>query len=203
MIYLLGGPPRVGKSIIAGEIRRRFAVSVVSTDSLGAVLESILSPEAAPDLLAFGGMSMAKRTMTDPAQLVEGLIRESRVVWTAVEAFARREHAEGRDALIEGVAFLPELVSRLEAVLYRVVFLGNQGERVQENIRGAAARNAHDWMRGVSNPDLAAFAVFVRRMSARIEQEAKAFGFEYIELGDIPFETATEAVMRALGLGGR
>jgi len=203
MIYLLGGPPRVGKSIIAGEIRRRFAVSVVSTDTLGAVLESVLSPEEAPDLFAFGGKSMAERTMADPAQLVEGLIRESRVVWTAVEAFARREHAEGRDALIEGVAVLPELVSRLEEVPHRVVFLGNQGERVQENIKSAAARNAQDWMRGVSDPDIAAFAVLVRRMSARIEQEAEEFGFEYIELGDIPFEAATEAVMRALGLGGR
>ncbi len=141
--------------------------------------------------------------MADPAQMVEALRRESRVTWTAVEAFIRREQAEGRDALIEGVAILPEFISRLEAVRYRAVFIGNQGERVQENIRSAAARNAHDWMRGVSNPDLAAFAVFVRRMSARIEQEAKAFGFEYIELGDIPFETATEAVMRALGLGGR
>ncbi|MDX9956623.1 MAG: hypothetical protein RBT75_21170 [Anaerolineae bacterium] len=203
MIYLLGGPPRVGKSIIAGEIRRRLAMSVVSTDTLGAVLESVLSPETAPDLFAFGRMPMAERSMADPAQMVEALRRESRVTWTAVEAFIRREQAEGRDALIEGVAILPEFISRLEAVRYRAVFIGNQGERVQENIRSAAARNAHDWMRGVSNPDLAAFAVFVRRMSARIEQEAKAFGFEYIELGDIPFETATEAVMRALGLGGR
>ena len=203
MIFLLSCPPRVGKSIIAGEIRRRFAVSVVSTDTLGAVLESVLSPETAPNLFAFGRMPMAERTMADPAQLIEELRRESQAVWTAVEAFSRREHAEGRDARIEGVAVLPELVSRLEEVPHRVVFIGNQGERVQENIRGAAARNAQDWMRGVSDPDIAAFAVFVRRMSARIEQEAEEFGFEYIELGDIPFEAATEAVMRALGLGGR
>jgi 2-phosphoglycerate kinase len=200
MIYLLGGPPRVGKSIIAGEIRRRFAVSVVSTDALGAVLESVLSPEAAPDLFAFGGMPMAQRAVADPAQLVEGLIRENRVVWKAVEAFARREHDEGRDVLIEGVAVLPELMSRLAQVPYRVVFIGNQGEHVQENIRSSAARNVHDWMRGVSNPDIAAFAGFVRRMSARIEQEAEEFGFEYIELDQKPFEAATEAVIKALGL---
>jgi len=64
MIFLLGGPPRVGKSIISGEIRQKHAVSVVSTDTLGAVLESVLSPEAAPDLFAFGKfyeMPMAER----------------------------------------------------------------------------------------------------------------------------------------------
>jgi 2-phosphoglycerate kinase len=53
MIFLLGGPPRVGKSIISSEIRQKHAVSVVSTDTLGAVLENVLSPEAAPDLFAF------------------------------------------------------------------------------------------------------------------------------------------------------
>ncbi len=39
MIFLLGGPPRVGKSIISSKIRQKHAVSVVSTDTLGAVLE--------------------------------------------------------------------------------------------------------------------------------------------------------------------
>ena len=54
MIFLLGGPPRVGKSIISSEIRQKHAVSVVSTDTLGAVLENVLSPESAPDLFVFG-----------------------------------------------------------------------------------------------------------------------------------------------------
>lgn len=175
-------------------------MSVVSTDSLGAVLESVLSPEATPDLFAFGRMPMAERAVADPAQLMDGLIRESRVVWTAIEAFVRREHAEGRDALIEGVAVLPEMMSRFNAIPHRVVFIGNQGERHQENIRSSAARNAQDWMRGVSDPDIAAFAVFVQRMSARIEQEVKKFGFEYIELDQKPFEAAKEAVIKALGL---
>ena len=64
MVFLLGGPPRVGKSIIAGEIRRSHAVSVVSTDSLSTVLENVLSPEAVPDLFVFGKfneMPMAER----------------------------------------------------------------------------------------------------------------------------------------------
>jgi 2-phosphoglycerate kinase len=53
MIFLLGGAPRVGKSIIAAEIRQKHALSVVSTDTLGAVLENVLTPEAAPDLFLF------------------------------------------------------------------------------------------------------------------------------------------------------
>ena len=45
MIYFLGGPPRVGKSIIAKTITSKYGINVVSTDSLGAVLENVLDPE--------------------------------------------------------------------------------------------------------------------------------------------------------------
>ena len=50
MIYLLGGPPRVGKSIISRTITKEHGINVVSTDSLGAVLESVVDPEIEPGL---------------------------------------------------------------------------------------------------------------------------------------------------------
>ena len=50
MIYLLGGPPRVGKSIISKMITKKYCINVVSTDSLGAVLENVLDPELEPGL---------------------------------------------------------------------------------------------------------------------------------------------------------
>jgi 2-phosphoglycerate kinase len=205
MIYLLGGPPRVGKSIISSEIRRKHAVSVVSTDTLGAVLEHVLSPEAAPDLYAFGKfdeMPMAERVKLmakDPAELIDYVRKESLVVWKAVEAFIRREDDEGRDALIEGVAVLPELTSQLEDIPYRVVFIGNQGDH-RENIKQSAEENEHDWMRGAGDRYIGAFATFVNRMSAYIEQEAKNYGFEYIEMDNELFGDVTEAVTKSLGL---
>jgi 2-phosphoglycerate kinase len=188
MIFLLGGAPRVGKSIISGQIRQKHAVSVVSTDTLGAVLENILSPETAPDLFVFSRfneMSVPDRLslmMNDPAELVDFVRRESSVVWKAVEAFIWREEDEGRDVLIEGVAVLPELVNQLEDIPYRAVFIGNQGNKHKENIKKYAEENEHDWMQGVSDPYVSAFALFVGRMSAFIEQETKKYGFEYIEM---------------------
>ncbi|HLO13998.1 MAG TPA: hypothetical protein VK206_04155 [Anaerolineales bacterium] len=206
MIFLLGGPPRVGKSIISNEIRQKHAVSVVSTDTLGAVLENVLSPESAPDLFVFGEfnkMPMAERVklMTkDPEELIDYVRRESHVVWKAVGAFIRRENDEGRDALIEGVAVLPELVSRLEHIPHRVVFIGNQGEDHKANLKKSAEENEHDWMGNVSDQYISAFAMFVNRMSAYIEQEAKKYGFDYIEMDKELFGNVTEEVMKSLGL---
>lgn len=209
MIYLLGGPPRVGKSMISSEIRQKHAVSVVSTDTLGAVLENILSPEAAPDLFVFRKfteMPLAERVksiMKDPAELIDYVRRESHVVWKAVEALVGRENSEGRDVLIEGVAVLPELIGRIEDIPHRVVFVGNQGEDHKENIKGFAEENEHDWMRGLGDQYIDAFAMFVNRMSAYIEQEAKKYGFEYIGMDKKPFADVTEDVMRSLGLSAR
>lgn len=209
MIFLLGGAPRVGKSIISGEIRQRYAVSVVSTDTLGAVLENTLSPEAAPDLFVFSRFNempaadRVKLMVNDPAELVDYVRRESRVVWKAVEAFIRREEDEGRDALIEGVAVLPELVNQLEDIPHRVVFIGNQGSKHQENIKKYAEENEHDWMRGGSDEYVCAFSMFVERMSAFIEQEAKKYGYEYIEMDEELLGNVTEKVVKSFGLRAR
>ncbi len=206
MIFLIGGPPRVGKSKISSEIRQKRAVSVVSTDTLGAVLENVLSPEAASGLYVFGKfheMPMAERVkliMKDPAELIDYVRKESYVVWNAVEAFIRRENDEGRDALIEGVAVLPELMSQLEDIPHRVVFIGNQGEHHKENIKKSAEENEYDWMRDVSDQYIGAFAMFVKRMSGYIEQETKKYGFKYIEMDKELFGDVVEDVMKLLGL---
>jgi len=206
MIYLLGGPPRVGKSIIANEIRQQHAVSVVSTDALGAVLEHVLSPEAVPDLFVFdkfNEMPIAERVksiMQDPAELIDYVRKESYVVWQAVESFVRREYDEGRNLLIEGVAVLPELMKQLNDISYRVVFIGNQGQNHRENLQKSAAENEHDWLRNVSDQYMCAYAMFVTQMSAYIEQEAKKYGFEYIEMDKAQFENITEEVRKSLGL---
>jgi 2-phosphoglycerate kinase len=206
MIFLLGGPPRVGKSIISSGIRHKCAVSVVSTDTFGAVLENVLSPEAVPDLFVFGKfheIPMAERVkliMNDPAELIDYLRRESYIVWKAVEAFIRRENDEGRDILIEGVAILPELMSQLEDIPHRVVFIGNQGENHKENIKKSAEEGKHDWMRDANDQYISAFAMFVKRMSVYIEQEAKKYGFEYIEMDKELFGNVTEEVMKSLRL---
>ncbi len=143
-----------------------------------------------------------KLITADPTALIAYVRKESYVVWNAIEAFIRREHDEGRDALIEGVAVLPEFMSQLEDIPHRVVFIGNQGEHHNENIKKFAEEHEHDWMRDASDQYIDAFAMFVKRMSIYIEQEAKTYGFKYIEMDKELFEDVTEEVMKSLGLRG-
>ena len=204
MIYFVGGPPRVGKSIIARAVTERHGISAVSTDSLGAVLETVLDPEVAPGLFAvsrFNEMAEADRIrlMTqDAASRIAYQIEESTAVWGAVEPFVLREQEEGRDLVVEGVAVLPELVAQLEGVDHRVVFVGNQGPRQRENIKRSAKENEHDWMRHASDEYIAAFATFVAAMSSYIEKEARRCRFAYIEMDGQSFSGTMAKVINVL-----
>ncbi len=204
MIYFIGGPPRVGKSIIARAITTKHGIGAVSTDSLGAVLETVLDPEAEPGLFAisrFNEMAEADRIrllVKNTTKRIDYQIEESLAVWRAVKPFVLREQDEGRDLVVEGVAVLPELVAQLEGVGYRVVFVGNQSHKQQENIKRAANANEHDWMRRASDEYIDAFAAFVVAMSRYIEKEARRYGFEYFEMGRKLFNDAVNEVVALL-----
>ena len=206
MIYLLGGPPRVGKSIISKAIPKKHGISVVSTDALGAILENVLKPEAEPGLFVFTRFN--ERPAADRIKLMDGntpelvnyLIEEGRAVWKAVEPFILKEDQEGRDVLIEGVAVLPELVRQIKDIDYRAVFIGNQGSKHKENIKNSAKENEHDWLRNSSDEYTDALAAFVVRMSGYIENEAHKYGFEYVEMAKRPFQDVAGIIVESLGL---
>lgn len=200
MIYFIGGPPRVGKSMIAAEIMRRRGISAVSTDSLGSVLETVADPERDPGLFAvsrFNELAEADRTellLKYPATRIEYQVEESTAVWGAVEPFVLSEQKEGRDVVVEGVAVLPELVHRLAGVENRVVFVGNQAPTQVHNIKRSVQENQHDWMRHASDAYVEAFAGFVVELSRYIEKEARRRGYQYLELQGKPI---TDAVAEA------
>jgi 2-phosphoglycerate kinase len=204
MIYFIGGPPRVGKSLVAEAITSRHGINAVSTDSLGAVLETVLPPEVEPRLFAinrFNAMPEADRIRLmaeDPVRRILCQIEESKAVWQAVVPFALREQEEGRSLVVEGVAVLPELVAKLEGIDHRAVFLGNRGLTHRENIKRGAIEREHDWMRRASDEYIDAFAAFVDHMSRYVETEAHKYGFYYVEMDAKPFNDAVAEVVDVL-----
>ena len=90
MIYLLGGPPRVGKSIISKTITKEHGINVVSTDSLSAVLESVVDPEIEPELFIvnrFNEMPAKDKInlmLKNTTERINYQVAENCAVWKAV-----------------------------------------------------------------------------------------------------------------------
>lgn len=204
MIRFIGGPPRTGKSLIAEAITREHGISSIATDSLGAVLETVLSPQSEPGLYAvsrLNEMSEADRIRLlaeNPVRRIDYQIEESKAVWRAVVPFVLREQEEGRSLVVEGVAVLPELVTRLEGIDCRAVFIGNRGLTHRENIKRGAIERDHDWMKHASDDYIDAFATFVAQMSSYIEKEARKHGFNYVEMDGKPFSDVVAEVVDLL-----
>jgi 2-phosphoglycerate kinase len=204
MIYLLGGPPRVGKSIISGTITETRGISSVSTDSLAAVLETVLDPVTETDLFLLdrvNAMPVAARNdlmVRHTSDRIGYQIREGHAVWKGVRPFILAESHAGRDVVVEGAAVLPELVHQLEGVTYRAVFIGNQGPEHNRNIKQGALANAHDWMRDASDEYIDAFAKFVIAMSRYVEAEARRYDFPYVPIDGRPFDDAAAEVANLL-----
>jgi len=139
-----------------------------------------------------------KLLLENTMERINSQIEESRAVWKAVTPFILREKDEGRDVVVEGVAVLPEFVNQLESIDYRAVFIGNQGDRHQENIKKSAKENEHDWMRHTSDEYIEAFATFIMKMSNYIENEARKYGFEYIDMDKRPFHATVGKILDSL-----
>lgn len=172
MIYLVGGAPRAGKSILAQRVAARMRVGWIATDVIRSLLlraEQADAWDASPDAIS--------ATAEWFLQYLE------RLVW-GVSSLAD-------DYLIEGVHFLPKQVASLSnKYQIRSVFLGRtkltlaQFDAFPGRSRGYASLPM-DLRQRIADD--------VPRWSAFVAQEAGAFGYRYVDTSDDFESSLTEA----------
>src|SRR3972149_9132469 len=94
MIYLLGGPMRVGKSLIARRFRERASISVISTDDISRVLR-----DRAPHLGITYEMPIAK---------------ECEALWPFIRALVSIRVDRDEPLLIEGAGISPRRAAQAQ-----------------------------------------------------------------------------------------
>lgn len=165
MIYLVGGAPRAGKSLLGQRVAARLGIGWVSTDLL-------------VDLLRVHDKSIKAEWDAAP----EAILANANWFWPYLERFVWGVASQAEDYLVEGVAFLPAQVERLAGqYAVRAVFIGCSNMSL-EKLDAFPGRS-----RGYGGlPD--AFRRQIARdvpvWSAFIRQEAEAFGCAYVDTGD-------------------
>lgn len=166
MIYLIGGAPRVGKSILGQQLAAALRIGWVSTDLL-------------MDLLRVGnedGVNVAWDAA--PATIVATAER----FFPYLERFVWGVSSMAEGYVIEGVNFLPAQVAQLAAQYQlRVVFLGcaamtlDRFDRFPGRSPGYAT--LPEEMRRQIVHDVPHWSEFIRR-------EAQHFGYPYLEMSE-------------------
>lgn len=141
MIYLIGGAPRVGKTQLTNEVLKRHPMHAISTDAVRYMLRRLT---ADPKFKEGLDKSQEKDVLaTSIEQILKNQNDESQIVWPAVVELMRSYNEDGLDLLVEGVAVLPEQVSRLPFEA-KAIFITNTSPSHQATILQQARTNSHD-----------------------------------------------------------
>ena len=185
ILYLIGGPPRVGKSSLAQRLLTLDRIPWLPTDVLRTVLRRVL-----PELDAID------QDPVDASLLAE-------CMYPHIEKAAEVCTEDNERFLIEGfemsASYPARLGEALEGTEIRACFLGNRSFSTDDL---AGYRGPKPQHHGASWEELGEAATWIRRRSQQLHDECLDAGVVYIDVGKVGFETAmVEARRQLLGHG--
>jgi hypothetical protein len=182
MLYLVGGPPRVGKSSLAKRLVQTEGIPWLPTDVVRTVLRRVL-PE----------LDSIDQDPVDAARLAE-------FMYPHIEQAAEVCAEEAEQFLIEGFELSPAYPPRLQAAIggieIRACFLGNCtfSAELLAAYRGPKPQHENE----MSGEELNEAAAWIRQHSQHLRAECREAGLPYVDVGELGFESAMRDTHRHL-----
>jgi hypothetical protein len=175
MIYLIGGPVRVGKSRLAKMMLERRAISGISTDVLTSTIGKLW-----PETRLRGGVPDEEWEMN---------------FYPFLKRFIAMVGVDYDDFVIEGAVISPPVTQRLsEHFGVRPVFVGNTAITLPD-LKKYMGTNT--WLNKVAKPDLVKIPERIAAKSRQIERACIKYDYPYVDLaGD--YQSELEAAYRHL-----
>ena len=163
MIYLVGGAPRVGKSIVCQQVAARLAIGWMSTD----VLVQLLKLQSS-DVVSIEW------------NVPESISATAEWFFPYLERFVWGVSSLAEQYVIEGVDFLPAHVTRLaEYYPLRCVFLGCSDMTLERFERFPGKSPGYTGLPPAIGRQIVAH---VPMHSELVRREAERFGFPYLDM---------------------
>lgn len=118
MIYLIGGPPKCGKTTLVKELSKKKGIPWVSTDTLQNVVKPYVDQTKLDDLFPSSAQRCdsndEKYNKYSVQEIVEAYQSQAKTSYDAIDMFSICEIADGNDFAIEGYHIEPELAVKLQ-----------------------------------------------------------------------------------------
>jgi 2-phosphoglycerate kinase len=207
MIYVVGGPPRTGKTILAAALAQRTSCPYFSIDHIAQVIVPYIHEQDYAVRLPLRVARQETHYSNDsfyekysPEESVDLYLRQAETYWPGVENFIKYALEDDHDLVIEGWQILPNRLRRVidPHARARTVFLYKKGEfEIAASLRSHVAKN--DWV--IKNTEkeetFDAIAKMISVFGAVIEREAASSGFRAINT-DREFETTIKQTLEFL-----
>ncbi len=201
--YFIGGPPRVGKSLLAYRLAEKIKGHVTPTDAIRSAAKKACNDKTS-NLFAINRheslpeKEWLRQHFEEPRLVTETQNKESKAVWPSLVSFCNSFADDDAIHIIEGVALLPSMIAKMKHRPEHIVFVGNTNENhFKAMIDHAKLYPQRDWMTamGYSDEKIRAMASFVLEMSQYFKQEAEKYNFEYREIEDNNFDSSLNRII--------
>ena len=119
MIYLIGGPPKCGKTTLAKRLSKSKGIPWVSTDTLQCVIKPYMNKKyfskKFPTNNQRGKNNDEKYSKYSTNEIVEAYQQQAKTSYQAIDMFTVCEITDGNDFVVEGYHVEPELVADLNS----------------------------------------------------------------------------------------
>jgi 2-phosphoglycerate kinase len=201
MIYLLGGAPRVGKSIAAKRLAEKVGAKLIKADDVASDYAGSLPEGERMEKFPFPGFS-GEPSENDraPGEMTRLQLVDAKSLEPELERLIARAQSAGEALVLEGVQLLPEFVRQIADKLgqdtVRSLFIGStDAARVREGI--SKNTSPDDWMRDSDTEVIKQVADFAVDISGWLKQASADQGLPYFERTD-DFAGDVERVIKIL-----
>lgn len=195
MIYLIGGPPKCGKTTLAKKLSIKLGIQWVASDTLQVVAREYVSKYVSkkeidklyPHNALKGKTNDETYSLSTPKQIAKNYIKQAKVSYDAIDMFSICEITDGNDYIIEGYHVTPQLAARLIKQYghknFRVLFLYKADvEKFVKDVTKSSTPN--DWIlrKTKEKETLHKIAEMIAYYGQFFGTEAKKYGFSVLNM---------------------
>lgn len=204
MIYLIGGPPKCGKTTLAKKLSKSLGIPWVSTDTLENVIKPYLNKkdlrEKFPSSALRCKSNDEKYSKYSANEIILAYRKQAKTVSKAIDMFMLCEMKDGNSVIMEGYHIEPALVKKLQmkygAKNIRGIFLvKTDTKKFISNIGESSTPN--DWIisRTHKKETFQKIADMIIKYGIIFRQEAKKYKFTVLNMDDNFNEKINEGII--------
>ncbi|MFA6160613.1 MAG: AAA family ATPase [Patescibacteria group bacterium] len=199
MIYLIGGPPRSGKTTLAKFASKKLGIPWISCDTLEVIAGAYMGKQKWNKTHPYSKLRRKHRgndafyEAYSPKTIVDVLYKQARPTATAIDMMSICEIKDENDYIIEGYHIVPSLIQKLTKKYgrknFKAIFLVKHDKhKFAEDVNKSTTPN--DWMLLGTKKQGTFIKIgeMVALYSQLLEKEANKFGYKVFAM-DEKFES--------------